>query len=117
MTARAVVLRVGAALVQVAVAAIAVFVLTALLPGDTAVVVLGEHADQQQLAALRAQLGLDDPLEQRFLNWVTGLLRGDLGVSLLTGAPVAEEIGRAVDYREVETDGARRAAEKLAELL
>jgi len=96
MTARAVVLRVGAALVQVAVAAIAVFVLTALLPGDTAVVVLGEHADQQQLAALRAQLGLDDPLEQRFLNWVTGLLRGDLGVSLLTGAPVAEEIGRGL---------------------
>src|SRR5690606_34387627 len=96
MTARAVVLRVGAALVQVAVAAIAVFVLTALLPGDTAVVVLGEHADQQQLAALRAQLGLDDPLEQRFLNWVTGLLRGDLGVSLLTGAPVAEGIGRGL---------------------
>lgn len=76
------------ALFQAAAVLVVVFALTALLPGDTAAVILGEHATEQQVAVLRQQLGLDHPLHVRFLDWVGGLLHGDLGTSLLTGTPV-----------------------------
>src|SRR5690606_40764303 len=101
---------------EAAAAEMSVFVLAALPPVESAMVVLGENADQQQLAALRAQLGLDDPLEQRFLNWVTGLLRGDLGVSLLTGAPVAEEIGRGLATTVLLAGATLRSEEHTSEL-
>ena len=86
--------RLGIALGQIAIVAVAVFALTALLPGDTAVVLLGEQADSGQVAALRERLGLDEPLGQRFLSWAAGILHGDLGTSLRTGIPVATELGQ-----------------------
>ncbi|MFR9728290.1 ABC transporter permease [Saccharopolyspora sp. MS10] len=84
--------RSAVALAQVAVVAVGVFALTALLPGDAAVVILGEHADAARLAALRERLGLERPLGERFLDWAAGLLRGDLGSSLRTGRPVLDEV-------------------------
>ncbi|KGI79991.1 peptide ABC transporter permease [Actinopolyspora erythraea] len=84
--------RVTIAVLQVLGVAVAVFALSALLPGDTAVVVLGKHGTPEQIEALRRELGLDEPFGQRLLEWFTGLLRGDLGTSLLTGAPVTAEI-------------------------
>lgn len=75
---------------------VVVFALTSLLPGDTAVVILDEHADAEQVAALREQLGLDRPVPVRFLHWIGGLVHGDLGTSLLTGTPVAEQLARDV---------------------
>lgn len=85
--------RVLVGLVQIAVVATGVFALTSWLPGDTAVVVLGEHATPERVAVLREQLGLDRPWGERFLDWAGGLLRGDLGTSLLTGRPVSEQLG------------------------
>ncbi len=72
----------------------AAFGLTALLPGDAAVVVLGEQATPEQIEVVRHQLGLDQPLVDRFLGWSGKLFSGDLGNSLVTGLPVTDEIGR-----------------------
>ncbi|GAA2796922.1 ABC transporter permease [Saccharopolyspora taberi] len=79
---------------QLAAVAVTVFALTSVLPGDTAVVVLGEHATDEQVAALRERLRLDVPPWQRFAEWLAGLPRGDLGTSLLTGTAVSDEISR-----------------------
>ncbi|WP_308259515.1 ABC transporter permease [Pseudonocardia sp. H11422] len=77
---------------QLAAVAVVVFLLTTLLPGDTAEVVLGPDARPEQIAILRGQLGLDRPVWERFADWVAGLLHGDLGTSLLTGRPVGEDL-------------------------
>jgi peptide/nickel transport system permease protein len=65
------------------------------LPGDPAQVILGDRGTPQQLAALRASLGLDRPLPLQYLRWTGRVLRGDLGVSLINGMPVAETVRRA----------------------
>lgn len=68
------------------------FLLLALIPGDPAVVMLGADAPPEALARLRTQLGLDRPFLERFLWWLWGAARGELGVSLYHGRPVAELI-------------------------
>ncbi len=67
-----------------------VFVVLELLPGDPAAVILGTGARADTLAALRAQLGLDQPALGRYLAWLGGLVRGELGQSYTYGVPVAE---------------------------
>jgi peptide/nickel transport system permease protein len=71
---------------------IAVFLLIHLIPGDPAQVMLGERATPAALAALRAELGLGDPLWVQYGRFLTGLLRGDLGRSLKTHEQVSQEI-------------------------
>ncbi|MBW0103061.1 ABC transporter permease [Pseudonocardia sp. KRD291] len=85
--------RVLVALAQFAAVSVIVFAMTSLLPGDAAEIVLGRDATPEQVATLRTQLGLDRPLPERFADWVGGLLHGDLGRSLVTGQPVAAEVG------------------------
>lgn len=68
--------------------AVIVFALLRIVPGDPAALMLGDSADAASLAAMRAQLGLDQPLPLQFLGWVGDLLRGDWGYSLSTGEPV-----------------------------
>ncbi|OLT32021.1 peptide ABC transporter permease [Actinomadura sp. CNU-125] len=82
------------AVAQCLVVLVAVFALGTLLPGDTADVLLAEQGTPEQVAALRERLGLDRPAWDRFGSWLGGLLTGDLGRSLLTDVPVADEIGR-----------------------
>ncbi|SFT55170.1 peptide/nickel transport system permease protein [Actinopolyspora lacussalsi subsp. righensis] len=84
--------RVAVAVLQILGVAVAVFALSALLPGDTAVVILGKHGTPEQIETLRQQLGLDEPFVRRLLAWFGGLAHGDLGTSLLTGAPVTAEL-------------------------
>lgn len=60
-----------------------VFMLTALLPGDPAVAVLGKGHPPEAYAELRAQMGLNQPLLQRYWEWLQGALTGDLGQSLV----------------------------------
>ncbi|MEH0985778.1 ABC transporter permease [Micromonospora sp. CPCC 205556] len=65
------------------------FVLLRLLPGDPTTSILGQEASAADRAALRADLGLDAPLWRQFVDWIGGVLTGDLGSSWLTGEPVA----------------------------
>lgn len=68
--------------------AVAVFVLMRLVPGDPALLVLGDGASAEQLAALRRAMGLDQPLVVQFFHWGADVLRGDFGRSLANGADV-----------------------------
>lgn len=67
-----------------------VFGITQVLPGDAAVMLLGENATAEQLAAVRQKLGLDASLAAQYLHWLAGVLHGDFGTSLRTGLPVTE---------------------------
>lgn len=70
-----------------------VFLFVRMIPGDPARLVAGEQATLEDVEAVRTQLGLDKPLPVQYAKYVTGLLKGDLGNSLRTKRPVAEEIG------------------------
>ncbi|MHA3904352.1 glutathione ABC transporter permease GsiC [Castellaniella sp. WN] len=70
-----------------------VFLFVHALPGDPARLAAGAEADQATVEIVRHQLGLDRPLPQQFVRYVSHLSHGDLGNSLRTKRPVAEEIG------------------------
>lgn len=74
------------------VASAVIFFSLEVLPGDQASVIGGVDATPAQLAQLRVELGLDRPAWVRYLEWVTGAVRGDLGVSALDNVPVAASI-------------------------
>jgi peptide/nickel transport system permease protein len=84
--------RIGLALLSLLAVSVVVFAITGVLPGDAAQEQLGQEATAEALAALRAQMGLDVPAHQRYLQWLGGLVRGDLGISSVTQLPVAELI-------------------------
>src|SRR5688500_19453550 len=69
-----------------------VFSLIHLIPGDPAQAMLGEAAAQADVEELRRRLGLDRPLLEQYGIFLAGLMRGDLGTSLRTGAPVTQQI-------------------------
>ncbi len=71
---------------------VVVFSFVHVLPGDPAVLFLGEEADPQTLARLRARLGFDRPLVTQYVEWLGRALQGDLGRSLRTNQPVTEAI-------------------------
>jgi peptide/nickel transport system permease protein len=70
-----------------------VFALIHLIPGDPAQTILGETASEAEVAALRQRLGLDRSLLEQYGGFLTNAARGDLGTSLRSNAPVAQEIG------------------------
>ncbi|MGO4917192.1 ABC transporter permease [Pseudogemmobacter sp. W21_MBD1_M6] len=72
---------------------VVIFGATELLPGDLARELLGQSATKETLAALREQLGLNDPAPLRYWNWLTGVLQGDFGVSMATKKPISELVG------------------------
>ncbi len=71
-----------------------VFLVFDLLPGDPAAVMLGTAARPDTLAALRAELGLDQPVLWRWLGWLGGALAGDFGRSITYGVPVSALIAQ-----------------------
>jgi peptide/nickel transport system permease protein len=71
-------------------ASLVVFTAMEILPGDPAQVILGTEARPDTLEALRQKLGLNRPATERYAEWATGLLRGDLGTSYTYSTPVAE---------------------------
>ncbi|HEY0287754.1 MAG TPA: ABC transporter permease [Pseudomonas sp.] len=85
--------RIGGIMLTLLIVSLMVFFVTALLPGDAAQQSLGQFATPEQLAALRAQMGLERPPLLRYLVWLTGLLQGDLGMSLSSQMPISELIG------------------------
>jgi peptide/nickel transport system permease protein len=68
------------------------FAISHLIPGDPARMMAGERASEEVVAHMRATLGLDRPLVSQYLAYVRGLAHGDLGISIRTGRPVAEDI-------------------------
>jgi ABC-type dipeptide/oligopeptide/nickel transport system permease component len=71
---------------------IIIFMVLHLAPGDPAEVMLGAQATPEDLARLRAELGLNDPLPVQYTRWLGHVLRGDLGRSLWTKRPVLVEV-------------------------
>jgi peptide/nickel transport system permease protein len=67
----------------------AIFLILEVLPGDPAAIMLGTSAREDTLAALRQALDLDRPAAERYLRWLAGLVRGDLGISMTYGMPVS----------------------------
>jgi len=81
--------RIASLIVTLIVVSLLIFTVMNLLPGDPAAIMLGTSATPETLAALRTQMGLDDPLIVRYLAWLAGVVQGDLGQSYTYGVPVA----------------------------
>ena len=79
-------------------ASLVAFAVLDVMPGDAAQTIVGDGASQEQLQAVRRQMGLDRPLLLRYLDYCSGLLRGDLGKSLISGRPVSALIGERFVY-------------------
>jgi peptide/nickel transport system permease protein len=71
---------------------LATFLMVRLIPGDPAIVILGQNGTPDQYRAVDHQLGLDRPWPAQFVSYVAGILRGDFGESFATRQPVAEVI-------------------------
>lgn len=74
-----------------------IFMLGHLMPGDPAAIMAGELATPEQVEYIRRQMGLDRPLPIQFWNWVSGVLRGDLGTSIFMKQPVGLTLGQRVE--------------------
>jgi peptide/nickel transport system permease protein len=68
------------------------FLIASLLPGDLAYVVLGDQATPENVAALRHDMGLDQPIWWRYLGWLGHVLQGDFGRSFRTGQTVLQAV-------------------------
>ena len=81
--------------------ALFIFAVMDFTPGDPAVMILGEGATEAEYAALRAELGLNDPLLLRYGRYILNALKGDFGVSYRTQIPVFQEIAARLPYTAV----------------
>jgi peptide/nickel transport system permease protein len=79
------------------VVAVSVFLLVHFAPGDPAAIIAGDNATPQNIADIRAKLGLDQPVWRQFLNWVATLFQGDLGRSIFWGNRVTTLIGQRAE--------------------
>lgn len=86
--------RLMAAIPVLGVVAIAVFALLHATPGDPAVIIAGDYATAEDIARIRARLGLDRPFLAQLGIWLGRVVRGDLGVSIFSGLPVTTLIGQ-----------------------
>jgi peptide/nickel transport system permease protein len=76
------------------VVSVVVFLMVRAIPGDPAAAMLGPTAKPEQIAALRAEMGLDEPIWTQYLVWIEGVARGNLGRSWINNFPVADLIGQ-----------------------
>jgi peptide/nickel transport system permease protein len=79
------------------VVALFVFAILHLTPGDPAVMIAGDIATEADIEAIRAKLGLNEPLHIQLGTWVWGLLQGDLGTSIFTNLPVTRLIEQRLE--------------------
>src|SRR5215471_12876512 len=89
--------RILATIPVMAVVAVFVFALLYLSPGDPAAIIAGDTATAQDIARIRAHLGLDQPVYVQFGTWVWHLLHGDLGISIFTNLPVTTLMAQRVE--------------------
>lgn len=89
--------RLGELVIVLLIVSAGTFALLSLTPTDPAVTVLGEGHSEQEYAQVREELGLNDPLPVRYLDWLSAAVRGDLGASVVPPySDVAERIGAAL---------------------
>lgn len=84
--------------VTLLITSVLIFGATQALPGDAARSILGRSATPESLATLRVQLGLDEPVVTQYWNWISGILTGDFGTSLVNSVPVTEVLGERLVY-------------------
>jgi len=89
---RVLVRAIGSLVVSATMGSIVVFLLLRMLKGDVATVILGQTATREALDALRNEMGLDAPLMQQYFDWISGVLRGDMGTSYAAEFDIAHEI-------------------------
>ena len=87
--------------VILAVMSVLIFWATQVMPGDVAQMIVGQFATDEQIRAVRAKLRLDDPIHVQYLRWAGGLLRGDLGLSLMMDRPIGPLIAEAIQRSAV----------------
>ncbi len=75
-----------------------VFLVVRVLPGDPAQAALGDYASKEAVEALREKMGLNDPLPVQYVRFLTDLLRGDLGKSMITASPISDQIAHNLPY-------------------
>jgi peptide/nickel transport system permease protein len=75
---------------------VVVFSIMHLAPGDPVTIMLGPDAPVEAAEALRARLGLDDPLHVQYLRWLSGVIRGDFGHSIRGHEPVLDAVLRRI---------------------
>ena len=89
--------RVASTVPVMLIVAVVIFAMLRLTPGDPAVVIAGDQATAEQIARIRASLGLDLPIHVQFLTWISQIMRGDLGTSIFTNMPVSTLIGQRLE--------------------
>ena len=89
--------RVLATIPVVLMVALFVFSLLYIAPGDPAAIIAGDQATPADVDRIRESLGLDRPFLVRFLDWLWGVMRGDLGVSIFTNLPVSHMIKQRIE--------------------
>ena len=89
--------RILATIPVMGVVALFVFALLHLSPGDPAAIIAGDTATAADIARIRAQLGLDQPIYVQFVGWLWQLLHGNLGISIFTNLPVVKLIQQRVE--------------------
>ena len=77
-------------------ASIAVFLMLRLVPGDPAELIAGQDAAEEDVTRIRGQLGLNDSLPEQYINWLSDIFQGDLGVSFARGLPVTRMLRTAI---------------------
>ena len=75
-----------------------VFIIVRIVPGDPAMVILGDQATPEAAAALRARLGLDVPIWTQYFRFVGAVLTGDFGASMVTSRPILTEVGAVLPH-------------------
>ena len=94
---RYVLMRVLATVPVMGVVAVFVFLMLRLTPGDPAAVIAGDYATAEDVARIREQLGLNQPIPVQFAKWIGALLQGDLGTSIFTNLPVTTLIAQRLE--------------------
>ncbi|MCZ4316651.1 ABC transporter permease [Comamonadaceae bacterium G21597-S1] len=84
--------RLGQGVITLFAVSVLIFICTQILPGDVASAVLGQGATPEALAAFRKELGLNEPAYMRYINWLWGAVRGDLGVSMTNQRVIIDEL-------------------------
>jgi peptide/nickel transport system permease protein len=89
---RLIVHRVAMSIPLLVIVSLIIFGLEAIVPGDAASTILGQNATPENVAALRVQLGLNDPWIVRYGHWLGGAVHGDLGTSIISGVDVTSSL-------------------------